>query len=321
MKRGTPRHPKIYDLMQALDLPIRSRPIVIGYLELLWHFTAEFAPQGDIGKYSDDRIEGAMDWNGKRGKLIEALVKSGWLDRGRAGVRPIRAEAGPKPDPSEPELDRSQPESGQSQLVVHDWHEHADASTLKKLERAGLQFVVVTVKVTDYCPQPLQTTADNIVLPLPLPLPLPEPLPYREPNTDAPDGALFDAKPIKEEKPRAVRGKRTEEQILKALGSRVFWWNEFKREFPCKDDLYRGMDNFERMVTSEEIFAAVLAGAKRYAIKARADPTMKLKYAQGWLTDHRWEDECAVITSEIAPVKSIYTKTEVPKDADWTRVT
>lgn len=148
MKRGTPRHPKIYDLLQALDLPVRSRAVVIGYLELLWHFTAEFAPQGDIGKFSDDRLEGAMDWGGKRGKLIEALTTSKWCDV-----------------------------SSRHRLLVHDWHEHADDSVKKKLVRAGLSFLTVTEKVTGHSPQPSQTSAENGSLPLPKPEPLPEPLP------------------------------------------------------------------------------------------------------------------------------------------------
>ena len=142
MKRGTPRHPKVYDLLQCLELPVKSHPLVIGYLELLWHFTSEFAPQGDIGKYSDSRIEGAMGWTGKPGRLVKALTTTRWCD-----------------------------ESALCRLVVHDWHDHADDSVKKKLDRAHLPFLSLTAKVTGHCPQPSQTTAENICLPLPLPLP------------------------------------------------------------------------------------------------------------------------------------------------------
>lgn len=146
MKRGTPRHPKVYDLVQELGLPVRSRFMAIGYLELLWHFTAEFAPQGDIGKFSDGRIESAMDWTGAKGRLVEALTNSKWCDK-----------------------------SSRHRLVVHDWHEHADDSVRKRLSRAHLSFVTVTDEVTGQCPQPSQTSADNIRQPLPLPEPLPFP--------------------------------------------------------------------------------------------------------------------------------------------------
>jgi hypothetical protein len=168
MKRGTPRHPKVYDLVQALGLPVRQRVLAVGYLELLWHFTAEFAPQGDVGRFSDDRLESAMDWSGKPGKLIEALVQSRWLDRvPEGGARGISTDT----------HQEVVTDSGPTRLVVHDWHEHADDSVRKRLARAGLEFLSLTAKVTGHCPQPSQTSADNVRLPKPLPEPKPEPEP------------------------------------------------------------------------------------------------------------------------------------------------
>lgn len=151
MKRGTPRHPKLYDLMQALGLNVRNRAPAIGYLELLWHFTAEFAPQGDVGRFTDARLEAAMDWTGKHGKLIESLTTSGWCDV-----------------------------HNKYRLVVHDWHDHADDATRKKLIRLKLPFVTVTAKVTGLCRntdrQFTTTQVNSGSLPEPLPLPEPEPL-------------------------------------------------------------------------------------------------------------------------------------------------
>ena len=103
--------------MSALE--IKSRPLAVGYLEMLWHFTAEFAPQGDIGRYSDDRIEGALDWSGTRGRLVKALTTSGWVD-----------------------FDLS------TRLLVHDWEDHCDEAVRKKLQRAKLQFHRLSAKVT-----------------------------------------------------------------------------------------------------------------------------------------------------------------------------
>lgn len=160
MKRGTPRHPKVFDFVQALGLPVRSRFMAIGYLELLWHFTAEFAPQGDIGKYSDDRIEGALDWTGAKGRLIEALTNSGWCDK-----------------------------SSRYRLVVHDWHDHADSSVKKRLERSCLKFLSVKEEVTSQRPQPSRTPADNGSLPEPMPKPSPEPMPV--PAVMPANGASF----------------------------------------------------------------------------------------------------------------------------------
>ena len=148
MKRGTPRHPKIYALLRELGLPVRSRPVAIGYLEMLWHFTAEFAPQGDIGKYSDEWIEAALDWTGKRGRLIEALTTSGWCEK-----------------------------SDRYRLIVHDWHDHADGAVAKRLTRLGLSFVSGKGKVTGQG-EPSRTkmsAANPPALPVPVPVPVPVP--------------------------------------------------------------------------------------------------------------------------------------------------
>lgn len=91
--------------------------MAIGYLELLWHFTAQFAPQGDIGRYSIKRIEAALDWHGRSGALVQALLDSGWIEN---------LEIAP---------------DGAQLLVVHDWHDHADDATRRRLERAGLRFL------------------------------------------------------------------------------------------------------------------------------------------------------------------------------------
>jgi hypothetical protein len=78
MKRGTPRHPKILELSALLGIPDYSS---CGLLEMLWHFTAEFALPGDIGKYTDEAIAKALCWDGASTKLVEALCVSRWLDR------------------------------------------------------------------------------------------------------------------------------------------------------------------------------------------------------------------------------------------------
>jgi hypothetical protein len=127
MKRGTPRHPKMIRLIQDLGLKPKDRATAVGHLELLWHFTAEFAPRGDIGRYADDQIEGACEWYGKRGKLVQALTTSGWVDQ-----------------------------DSEHRLIVHDWADHADGTVKKKLERADQWFLVVTGKVElQKKPQPL----------------------------------------------------------------------------------------------------------------------------------------------------------------------
>lgn len=104
MKRGTPRHPKVSDLATALKKEMYA---AVGILELLWHFTAEYAPRGDIGRHTDIAIAKAVHWRGNPAKLIDALVQCRLLDLSQA-----------------------------SRLVVHDWADHADDATHMKLARA-----------------------------------------------------------------------------------------------------------------------------------------------------------------------------------------
>jgi hypothetical protein len=116
MKRGTSNHPKVYLLAEALKV---KRPTALGYLQLLWDFAADYAPEGDVGRYPDSRIEAALDWGGARGKLVAALVQSRWLD-----VDPTR------------------------RFVVHDWLDHAEKSVHRRLERAAKRKQGDTQKVT-----------------------------------------------------------------------------------------------------------------------------------------------------------------------------
>ncbi len=105
MLRGTPEHPKTVALIRALGL---SKPHVVGLLELLWHFTARYAPEGDIGRWPDAAIEGGCSWEGESGALIAALLACGWLD-----------------------------DSKTHRLVVHDWHQHADRYVKRRLAAHG----------------------------------------------------------------------------------------------------------------------------------------------------------------------------------------
>ena len=141
MKRGTPDHPKMEALATALGVDLAK---AVGTLELLWHFTAKFAPQGDVGKWSDEAIAKAAHWcanDGEPCKLVRALVETRWLD-----------------------------ECKERRLIVHDWGDHADDATKKQLKRKELD-VLVPVRTLSRQRRKLsghvQTTADNGGLPEP----------------------------------------------------------------------------------------------------------------------------------------------------------
>ncbi len=102
MKRGTLEHPKMAALVSMLGV---RRHVAAGLLEMMWHFTARYASQGDIGKHSDEIICANLDWPQKKAAaLIRALVDCRWLD-------------------THPTL----------RLLVHDWHEHSDGTCDKFL--------------------------------------------------------------------------------------------------------------------------------------------------------------------------------------------
>lgn len=178
MKRGTPDHPKTKRLARTLGVP---RPHAVGMLEMLWHFTARFSPNGDIGRFDPEDIAEAVDWERDPLELLNTLVDLGWLDR----------------------------PGGDGSLLVHDWSDHADESVRKTLQRRGEDFADGTPARTArsrkpapqkpqkkddvrtasghvpdmsrQCPQALPTKSAS-----PEPEPLPEPEPQDAPAARAP---------------------------------------------------------------------------------------------------------------------------------------
>lgn len=122
MKRGTPDHPKMLDLAEQvhgfLDSQGNSLPFEIchtlacGVIERLFHYTARYAPAGDIGKHSDLRISRGAGWSFDALWLVRALVHSRWLDV----------------------------TEDDSRLYVHDWHDHSDDAADKWLHDKGLTY-------------------------------------------------------------------------------------------------------------------------------------------------------------------------------------
>lgn len=135
MKRGTPRHKKMHALAAALNVPLYS---AVGIMEMLWHYAGEHTPEGDIGSVSDQEIATAVAWDRKPGVLINALIKSHWLDFH--------------------ELYR---------LTIHDWPDHCEQSVRRKLERNRKAFLSVynnlNTGVTGQCPVSVQPASMDSV--------------------------------------------------------------------------------------------------------------------------------------------------------------
>lgn len=122
MKRGTIEHPKTLDFAEAIHAHLSEKGVTLpfemvhslacGMIERLWHYTARYAPAGDIGKHSDLRIALAMGWQHSAVFLIETLTKCRLLDA-------VATEA---------------------RLYVHDWHDHSDDAADKWLHDKGLGY-------------------------------------------------------------------------------------------------------------------------------------------------------------------------------------
>ena len=138
MKRGATDHPKMYELAKLMNIP---HALAVGYMELLWHFTSRYAPQGDIGRHTDERIAKACHYQGRASRLVSAMCAAGWLE-----VCP------------------------RYRLRVHDWGDHADQGVQRALKAKGLDFVSVTQEKTSS-----SANQELAHLSLALPKPLPEP--------------------------------------------------------------------------------------------------------------------------------------------------
>lgn len=122
MKLTAPRSPKFRRLMQATGL---SRVEAVGTLELLWLFTMEQAPSGDVGRWGDMDLEAELEWRGEPGELIQALVDAGWIDR-----------------------------CGTHRLVIHDWADHLPEFLQKRVDRQTLTIAVATPCPDTVCHRP-----------------------------------------------------------------------------------------------------------------------------------------------------------------------
>ena len=151
----------MFALAEALGV---RRPMAVGLVELLIHFTAQYAPEGDIGRYSDKRIAAAMDWCGSPQKLIDALVATRWVDRHSV-----------------------------ARLVVHDWLDHVDRSTLQRLSRLGKTAIQRNQDLTEnLCTQsePDTRTCQQQATNKPEPEPEPEPATSHTTAESPPDKSL-----------------------------------------------------------------------------------------------------------------------------------
>lgn len=110
MKANTTELMKFKRLQRLLG---ESKRGVTGLLTLLWMETARQAPEGDIGKFSNEEIAILLDWEDDPDHLVLSLVETGWLDR-----------------------------SDPHRLVVHDWSDHCPNYIKGNLLRHGRSIAI-----------------------------------------------------------------------------------------------------------------------------------------------------------------------------------
>ncbi len=114
MKAGTVEHIKFKRLKRTLNLRDWE---CVGILESLWQFTARSHMRGDIGASENLDIALALDWEGDDEELINAFVKSGWVD-----------------------------ECEEHRLIIHDWESHCPNYVKGNLAKHGNTFAKQVTK-------------------------------------------------------------------------------------------------------------------------------------------------------------------------------
>lgn len=281
MKRGTPNHPKVAELAESLGV---CRAHAIGILELLFHFTAQYAPEGNIGKYSDRRIAAALDWRGKPNisidkeamRLIRALIDTGWIDS-RSDHR----------------------------LVTHDWQEHIDRATAQRLSRNGKRAIASYQQDTPK----VCTQSETQKCTPPEPEPEPEPVPHpvecvvthslidcaiaQSPSTEVEENGDDPMKPSLLNPPFSTLGRVRKKKAKPTGDSEIAQWfeAEFWPLYPRRICKVSALAAANKRVVSIETRAEIIAGLKAQLPQLSARESEFIPYPSTWLNQERWKDE------------------------------
>jgi len=134
VKKEVLHHPKTTHLSKLLNIPPYA---AWGILEAIWIFTSDYAPSGSIGKFENSVIADAVRWDRDPDELINALIKSGFLDACECGDLEHR-------------------------LIIHDWKDHCQERVQVTIRRKGLQYATACRQTADKVPTKLRQTADKV---------------------------------------------------------------------------------------------------------------------------------------------------------------
>jgi len=114
MKQGVENTMKFKKLKRRLRLPYWQ---VVGLLESVWKLALTSAQAGDIGRYDNEDIAAAIEYEGDADELIAILVDCEWLD-------------------ADPEF----------RLIVHDWSDHVPTYLKGNFKGRKKEFADVVAK-------------------------------------------------------------------------------------------------------------------------------------------------------------------------------
>lgn len=76
-------HPKTRKLARILNT---SKPTTIGHLHCFWWWAFDYAKDGDLSRFDSMDLAIAAEWDGDPDDLINALIKSGFVDQTEDGL-------------------------------------------------------------------------------------------------------------------------------------------------------------------------------------------------------------------------------------------
>ena len=233
MKREAMGNTKMKKLCRRLGI---KQYIAVGILESLWHLTAREAPQGNIGKLTDEDIALALDYDDAPETLIAALKDSRWLDP-----------------------------SATHRLVVHDWHEHADDAVKKRLRRCRKPFFTASGELWPDMSGHVPPSAADGSLPEPEPEPGPEPEPAPEPEEKTSPGRSKAAPESRTLPPEEVAGTLPliDGTIYQVSKAQVKEWSE---AYPAVD-VRQQLREMKQWLVANGVNRKTRSGIQRFIVK------------------------------------------------------
>lgn len=84
LHQQVPGHPKTKRLVRALGLRVpEDIPQAVGHLCMFWLWCIDFAPDGDLTRFSDQDIADAAGWPEDPATFVQAMREAEFLDEGR----------------------------------------------------------------------------------------------------------------------------------------------------------------------------------------------------------------------------------------------